>query len=178
MTSLNTARLTLRPFTADDLPDFVALHADPHSMVDYGRPDTAAQAEAKLALYLKCQARHGLSRMHVSDDQGFIGYVGVFRHDTHTPIGPHSEIGWRLLPRAWGQGLATEAARAALTHAFAQTGLTQVLAYTAPDNLRSQSVMTRLGLHRDSSRDFTEMVPDLGAWSGRVWVANRQDWLG
>ena len=71
---------------------------------------------------------------------------------------------------AWGHGYATEAARAALHDAFTRCGLTDVLAYTAPDNLRSQAVMARLGLRRDASRDFSEPVGER-MWRGLVWVA-------
>jgi RimJ/RimL family protein N-acetyltransferase len=45
-----------------------------------------------------------------------------------------------------------------------------VLSYTAPDNLRSQAVMARLGLARAPHRDFTADY-DGTPWSGRVWVA-------
>jgi RimJ/RimL family protein N-acetyltransferase len=86
-------------------------------------------------------------------------------------IGPHIEIGWRLVRHAWGHGYATEAARAALNDAFARVGLAEVVAYTAPDNLRSQAVMTRLQLERDPSRDFTADYDSAKAWRGLVWIA-------
>ncbi len=175
--TLATERLTLRSLTPKDLPDFLGLMTNPQSMVDYGRPDSADQAEAKFRRYLICQARHGISRLHVSDADGFLGYVGVFVHDNHTPLGPHAEIGWRLLPRAWGSGYATEAARAALTDAFATTDLAEVLAYTAPDNLRSQAVMERLALTREPQRDFQLVDSDIGVWSCLVWLAHRRDWI-
>jgi RimJ/RimL family protein N-acetyltransferase len=177
MTALKTDRLTLRPFDARDLPDFIALHADPQSMVDYGRPDSAAQARSKLERYLQAEAQFGLGRLYASDVAGFIGYVGVYYHADHSPLGPHAEIGWRLLPRAWGHGYATEAARAALSYAFQTSDIPEVMAYTAPDNLRSQAVMERLGLTREPTRDFTEIDSDIGLWHGLVWIANRADWI-
>ena len=89
------------------------------------------------------------------------------------PIGPHDEIGWRFLPGAWGHGYATEAAQAALNDVFDRIGLTEVLAYTAANNLRSQSVMGRLGLTRDVSRDFTTHDSRVGKWEGLVWKAEK-----
>ena len=86
------------------------------------------------------------------------------------PLGFHVEIGWRLVRRAWGRGYATEAARAALADAFHRCGLTEVLAYTAHDNGRSEAVMNRLGLRRDPSRDFTAFYGDVGPWTGLVWT--------
>jgi RimJ/RimL family protein N-acetyltransferase len=72
---------------------------------------------------------------------------------------------------AWGHGYATEAARAALTDAFDRIGLAEVIAYTAPGNLRSQAVMTRLHMQRDPSRDFTTDYDTNKAWRGLVWQA-------
>jgi hypothetical protein len=48
--------------------------------------------------------------------------------------------------------------------------LSEVLAYTTADNLRSRAVMTRLRLRRDPARDFGQPYP-LGLWHGLVWVA-------
>lgn len=73
--------------------------------------------------------------------------------------------------RAWGQGYATEAARAALDDVFSRAGLTEVVSYTAPDNVRSQRVMAKLCLQRDPSRDFTANYDNIGKWQGLVWVA-------
>jgi RimJ/RimL family protein N-acetyltransferase len=70
---------------------------------------------------------------------------------------------------------ATEAARAALDDVFARIGLDSVIAYTSPDNLRSQAVMARLQMCRDPSRDFTADYPMIKAWNGLVWEANRSE---
>lgn len=56
-----------------------------------------------------------------------------------------TEIGWHLHPDAWGRGIATEAARRVLRHAF-ESGLPRVLAVTHPDNLASQAVARRIGM--------------------------------
>lgn len=84
---------------------------------------------------------------------------------TEPAIGEHCEIGWRLVREAWGFGYATEVASAALHDAFSRAQLTEILAYTSPDNLRSQAVMARLKLKREPSRDF---VADFGSgdWYG------------
>ena len=73
---------------------------------------------------------------------------------------------------AWGKGLASEAAAAALKDVFARTNLAEILSYTASDNVRSQAVMQRLNLRRYKNRDFVVEVDGL-QWSGLVWVANR-----
>ena len=83
---------------------------------------------------------------------------------------------WRLKRSAWGLGYASEAARAALRDGFTRVRLPIVFAYTAPDNLRSQAVMARVGLRRDPVRDFTHDYENFPAWHGLVWVAG-PEWL-
>lgn len=83
---------------------------------------------------------NGYGRWLVETPSGeFLGYCGVLAVGDEHPLGTHQEIGWRLARRAWGFGFATEAAPAALIDVFRRMELQEILAYTAPDNLRSQA---------------------------------------
>ena len=72
-----------------------------------------------------------------------------------------AEIGWRLPRTRWGQGLATEGARALLTHAFETLGAERVWAETMAVNTRSRAVMERLGMRHTQTevRDWEEPIP-------------------
>lgn len=63
------------------------------------------------------------------------------------------EIGWHFRTASWGYGYATEAANAILDYGFKQLQLPHIYAVTTPDNIRSQRVMTRLGMR---SLGFTD----------------------
>lgn len=169
---IQTKRLLLRPWRADDGPAFAELHADPEVMADLGGPFDRAASDGKLERYRAAYLEHGISRWAVEDADGhFVGYAGVMpRPASDHPLGPHHEIGWRFARSVWGRGYATESAGAALKHAFACCGLREIVSYTSADNLRSQAIMKRLKLQRDESRDF---VADygLGPWWGLVWFA-------
>lgn len=116
--------------------------------------------------------RRGFCRWAIETRDGdFLGYAGVMPPRDDHPLYPHCEVGWRLKRDAWGHGYATEAARAALDDVFTCIGLTEVVSFTAADNLRSQAVMARLNLTRDPSRDFTLHDERMGSWHGLVWVA-------
>ena len=142
-------------------------------MEDYGGPLTRPDSDAKLGRYAAAYRQHGLCRWAVETRAGdFLGYAGIMPSRQDHPLGPHFDIGWRLIRRAWGHGYATDAARAALDDAFRRAGLAEILAYTSPDNKRSQAVMDRLQLQRDPSRDFVVNYDQTGAWSGWVWVAH------
>jgi RimJ/RimL family protein N-acetyltransferase len=57
------------------------------------------------------------------------------------------EIGWRLMPAYQGNGYATEAGQAAMDFGFNVVGVDYLCAVANPENLASQKVMQRLGMH-------------------------------
>lgn len=169
---IETARLRLRPWRESDREAFAALLADAEVMRDLGGPCDRSAADAKLDRYAATFRRCGLARLAVErHDGGFLGYAGITPLDDGHPLGPCFDVGWRFQRDAWGRGYATEAARAALDDAFARVGLAEVVAYTAPDNLRSQAVMERLGMTRDPARDFRASFGGQPEWEGLVWTA-------
>lgn len=139
---LRTDRLELRPLTWDDLPRLEQLDADPEVMRFLDAPGGPDEARERT-----------LARLDPGDDAMGLGYwtglergrfVGTW---LLTPQGPGlGEIGWRLLPPAWGQGLATEGARALLEHGFTAVGLERVVAETRAGHHASRAVMRRLGM--------------------------------
>jgi RimJ/RimL family protein N-acetyltransferase len=174
---IDTPRLRLRCWLETDRQAFATMNSDSEVMLDLGGLITGAASDAKLDRYAAAYNQHGFCRWAVeSRDGNFLGYAGVMPSPTDHPLGPHLEIGWRLVRSAWGHGYATEAAGAALHDAFARVGLREVLAYTSPDNVKSQAVMARLRLERDPSRDFTADYGRGVAWHGLVWVAQASEW--
>jgi RimJ/RimL family protein N-acetyltransferase len=168
--AIETQRLRLRCWREGDRDAFAALHADPEVMRDYGGPLARVQSDEKFDRYITALRTHGFSRWVVETPAGeFLGYSGVMARSLQ-PVGPHIEIDWRLKRSVWGHGYATEAAQAALHDAFTRCRLAEVLAYTSPDNIRSQAVMARLNLHRDPSRDFDTLLGSR-MWRGMVWIA-------
>ena len=171
---IETPRLRLRSWEERDRGPLAAMYADPEVMRDYGAPFDRAASDLRFERYVAAFARDGYSRWVVESPAGdFLGYTGVMTsaYPDH-PLGTHTEIGWRLVRRAWGHGYASEAARASLEDVFVRVGLKEVLAYTQPDNPSSQAVMWRLGLQRDPSRDFTVSLQGQ-SWRQLVWVARR-----
>jgi RimJ/RimL family protein N-acetyltransferase len=85
--------------------------------------------------------------MQVEEGEGgCIGFIGLSVPGRALPFMPCVEIGWRLARGHWGQGLASEGARAVLTFAFETLRLDEVVSFTALINRRSQAVMQRIGL--------------------------------
>ena len=75
------------------------------------------------------------------------------------PFMPAVEIGWRLGFDYWGQGFATEAARAVRDYAFNELKRSEIVSFTVPQNTASRRVMEKIGMVHDPSADFNH--PDL-----------------
>jgi RimJ/RimL family protein N-acetyltransferase len=169
---IETPRMSLRPWRDTDRPAFAALHAHPQVMHDAGGAIDRSQSDAKFDRYVAAFERYAFTRWAIETRDGeFLGYTGIMRSRPDHPLGEHVDIGWRLVRGAWGQGYATEAARAGLQDAFTRCGLAEVIAFTTADNRRSQAVMARLGLRREPARDFRDHY---GAreWHLLVWCAS------
>lgn len=96
----------------------------------------------------------GLWALEIRKTGEFIGFTGLSRPSFETRFTPCVEVGWRLAQKFWGQGYATEAARAALEFGFQEKGLNEIVSFTVPANRRSIAVMERLGMSRDPLEDF------------------------
>jgi len=96
----------------------------------------------------------GLWAAELRQSAEFIGYIGLAVPRFEAAFTPCVEIGWRLASPHWGQGLATEDARAALRHGFEALELLDLVSFTVPANLRSRGVMERLGISHDALEDF------------------------
>lgn len=156
MATLRTDRLLLRPWRETDLPAFAALNADPEVMRYFPALLTREESDAFAeGVQAEIEARGwGLWAVEVVGVIPFAGMVGLNEAVFRAPFTPAVEVGWRLAAGFWGRGYATEGARAALRHGFAELGLAEIVSMTAAPNTRSQRVMQRLGMHRDPADDF------------------------
>ncbi|GAC1299297.1 MAG: GNAT family N-acetyltransferase [Vulcanimicrobiaceae bacterium] len=156
MAELDTPRLRLRHWRASDLDAWAAMCADPRVMTwlggTFGR-ERAAEDAAMLGARLE---RNGFGWWVVEVKGGapFAGLVALQDVPFVAPFTPALEVGWRLAAGAWGNGYATEGARAALAHAFGALDRSEVVALTAKTNEPSQRVMRRLGMTYDPADDF------------------------
>jgi len=149
---LEGPRLRLRPWREADSAPFAAMNADPAVMRHFAAPLTGAESDAFLARIRAHDAEHGFSFWAMEPHSGGgepIGLCGLQRVPFEARFAPAVEIGWRLLPAHWGQGLAEEAARLALAAGFGPLGLEEIVAFTVPANERSWRLMRRLGMRAD-----------------------------
>ncbi|GAA6142510.1 GNAT family N-acetyltransferase [Hydrogenophaga sp. 5NK40-0174] len=124
------------------------MNADAEVMAHFPAPLTRAESDTlvdRCAAEIEAQGWGFWAAEH-ADSGVFMGMVGLHAVHASLPFAPCVEVGWRLARPWWGQGLATEAASAALTWGFDALGLPEVVAFTAQSNQRSRGVMLRLGM--------------------------------
>lgn len=153
---LRTARLLLRRWRPDDLAPFAALNADPRVMEHFPATLTREESDAAAQRIEAHFEQHGfgLWAVEVVGGAPFVGFVGLAIPRFEARFTPCVEIGWRLAAEHWGHGYATEAAREALRFGFEALELAEILSFTVPANLRSRSVMEKLGMTHEAADDF------------------------
>jgi len=144
----DTERLRLRQWYTADREPFAVLNADPKVMEFFPALLSRAESDAVVDRCMAHIAEHGwgLWAVEIRNTREFIGFVGLNIPAYELPFSPCVEIGWRLAAEFWGKGYATEAARGALRAGFEQLGLPEIVSFTAVGNIRSRSVMERLGM--------------------------------
>jgi RimJ/RimL family protein N-acetyltransferase len=181
MLAIATPRLRLRPWRKEDLAPFAALNADPRVMEHFSKTLSHAESDAVAARIRAHLSERGFGFWAVEAPgvAEFIGFVGLSEPKFSAPFMPCVEIGWRLAFDHWGHGYATEAASAALAHAFGPLGLDEVVSFTVPGNARSRRVMERLGMQHSPEEDFDHLkLPEGHPLRPHVlYRLSRTDWM-
>jgi RimJ/RimL family protein N-acetyltransferase len=147
---LETARMVLRRFTAADVDHLLELDSDPEVMrfLTAGIPTSRQAIErdilpAFLRSYGPCPGC-GVFAALAKERGEFLGWFS-FR-PTQGACCTEVSLGYRLRRAIWGQGYATEGARALIRLGFSAPGVQRVVASTYQDNLASRRVMEKAGL--------------------------------
>jgi RimJ/RimL family protein N-acetyltransferase len=131
------------------------MNADPLVMEFFPAPHSRATSDASIDAWQAQFRERGWSNWaaELRSTGEFIGFVGLSVPKRVFPFSPCVEVGWRLARAQWGQGLATEAARAALRVGFEEIALNEIVSFTSVLNARSRAVMERIGM-RNAHEDF------------------------
>ena len=168
---LETERLILREWEDRDRGPYATFNADPEvRRYYYPELKTAAETNAMVDDMIADLARDGFSFLPVErkSDGAFIGEIGLTRIDQLTmdamerpcPV----ELGWFLGRAFWGQGYATEAARAWVDHAFGVLKFPELVSFAQAGNSASIRVMERLDMTRDPQASFEDPTVPEGHW--------------
>ena len=179
--TLPTERITLVPLAEEHLEYEVELDAQPEVMRFLtGRPRTRDEVETihrrRLAI---ARDNPGLGFWSGFVAGEFVGWWILEPPErAEQRASGHAELGYRLLPRFWRQGLASEGARALIEYGFAHLGLERIIAETMAVNEASRGTMAAVGLRyvRTFHLEFDEPLP--GSDQGEVeYAITRAEWV-
>lgn len=146
MKIIETSRLILREFVPDDADALTLVLSDPETMRFYPAPFDRAGVEQWIARnrqrYVK--DRHGLWAMLLKASGEMIGDCGLTVQEVDGA--GEVEVGYHVRRDLWGQGLATEAARACRDFAFMRLPVERVISLIRPENLPSRRVAEKNGM--------------------------------
>lgn len=165
---LETPRLRLREIRDADAAALFVLHGDARVMRYWSSSawTDPAQAQELLQRLSRDRAAGAMPwAIATREDDALIGTVTLFNiSDTHR----RAEIGYALASAQWGRGLASEALRAVLHHAFDAMQLERVEADTDPRNESSLRMLARLGFQREGLLRRRWFVAD--EWCDSAWL--------
>jgi len=173
-----TPRLRIRPWQFEDAPPLCEIFAKAEVWrYPFGRGFTRQETEDFLRRKIEAQQTEGRLLGAAEERSGgrLLGYIALSPPDWLPEVMPTVEIGWRLDPTAWGQGLASEGAEALLAYGFDELALPEILSIYEPDNVASRRVMEKIGMHfqRDTVHPFFERPLRIYRLSLDEWQALR-----
>ena len=150
-TYLETERLTLRRFSADDVDLLIDLDSSPAVMryLTGGQPTPPEDIRegdmpSILRVYEKWGGRFGCFAAQEKDSGRFVGWF-ILRPALGAPP-DEAEVGYRLREEEWGKGYATEGTLALLGKSFMELGVRLVWGETMCVNRASRKVMEKVGM--------------------------------
>jgi ribosomal-protein-alanine N-acetyltransferase len=146
--TLTTERLILRELSRDDTDAMVAIFGLPEMYRFLNQPlvDTPEKAIDLIDWFVGKFAAHEFVTWAITLDGKLIGVCGTYAHDDENK---RIEIGYHIVPTLWGQGYATEAARAIIAWSFANLDIHRIEADCTEGNIGSELVMLKCGFTQE-----------------------------
>lgn len=151
---LATKRLSFRDVRVGDAEALAPILMDPEVKRFWPRPCSREEVDAWIQRVLVRYERDGTTYWLVErlDTGQVIGHVGLL---TQEIAGTHEiGLGYVFAKEHWGQGYATEAARASLEYGFQVMGQSRIVAAIRPENVASQRVAARLDMQYEKSCEY------------------------
>ncbi len=162
---LETPRLLLRDFTADDWPAVLAYQRDPRYLRLYEWADrTPAAVQAFVQMFVDQQHAQPRTRFQLAvtlrATGELIGNCGIRRD---SPMSHEAEIGYEIAPDQWGRGYASEAVAAIVGFGIETLRVHRITAWLVADNVASARVLEKNGFQLEGRLRDKEM------YKGRYW---------
>lgn len=145
-------RLGFRPWTTDDLESMAAINADEEVMKHFPKTYDIEETRDFIERMHRQYTKTGFCYFatEILRSKKFIGFIGLSSISFEAKFTPCVDMGWRLAKDEWGNGYATEGAKACLNFGFITMGLNEIYAVCPISNLASENVMKKIGMRKHS----------------------------
>lgn len=152
-------RLGFRKFHSGDSNNFYSINSNIEVMQYFPSLLTKDQSDSLLDKINAHIDTHefGFFAVDHLETNTFIGFIGLKHTNFKADFTPCIEIGWRLHPSYWNQGLATEGASRCLELAFSKLGLDIIYSFTPIINKPSERVMQKVGMTKTGEFDHPSL---------------------
>ena len=174
---LHTSRLLMREFVPADWRAVLAYQRDPRYLRYYEWRDRTPE-DARRFVQMFVDQQQELPRrkfqlaLELKSSTSLIGNCGIRLRTVATP---EADIGYELSPDYWGQGYATEAARAIVRFGFEELKVHRIWAWCIADNVASTRVLEKLGMQLEGRLREREYFKGRW-WDTLVYALLVNDW--
>lgn len=153
---IETERLILRTWKSIDIEIYHKINQNPKVLEFLPGALSMAQTIQSINNFNLSQKQYAYSLWAavLKKTDKLIGFIGLNNTNFLSHFTPAIEIAWRLDSIYWGNGYATEGAKASLNYAK-KHNLKNIVSFTVPSNIRSIRVMEKIGLQHDIRGTFS-----------------------
>jgi RimJ/RimL family protein N-acetyltransferase len=149
---LETERTFFRKLTLDDVDNVLQIFQDEQAMryspVEKIQGEDAARGFVCWNMENYEQYGYGAWAVVSKASGEYVGQAGI------VPQASAAEIFYAIVPKFWGQGLATEVALASLNYALQECGLPEVIAIIHPENEPAIHVAQKIGMQESGALEY------------------------
>lgn len=168
-----TKRFYLRNLEPDDAEGMFELDSNPNVHTYLGNnPVTDIETCHQILENVgKQYEKYGMGRWAIIDKEtgAFIGWTGL-KLETQVRDFDYYDVGYRLIEKYWGQGIATETALYSMQYGFTELELPEICGTAHIDNIASNKVLKKIGLEE---RGMIGIDKEDCYW----YSVKRDDWL-
>lgn len=176
---LKTERLILREFNESDWEATLAYQSDPEYLRFYPWTQrTELDVRAFIRMFIDWSRENPRKKHQVAivlrESGELIGNGGIRKQTADATI---AELGYELDRRYWGQGYATEAARALVDYGFRELKLHRIWAHCIAENTASAHVLEKIGMNYEGCLRESEWMKQRW-WNILLYAALASEWKG
>lgn len=172
---LKTERLGLRNWLSSDEAPFSEMSQDIEVMKYFPKLLSKEESENFIVRMQNHFDTYGYCyfAMDVLETGEFIGFTGILNQTYKSKFTPCVDIGWRLKKSAWGNGYATEAAKACLDFAISELELNEIYSFATINNKGSEAVMKKIGMNYIDTFNHPSLINNTNLKKCLVYKVNK-----